>query len=99
MSRTVTIGAILALTITAAQAGSVTVRFSDLDLSRASDTQVLAGRVHAAAVSACASEIQNRNPVSLHYRLERDRCIANASTTLSAEVLAMSRQPTKLAGK
>ena len=100
MFRTITAAAILVLTITAAQAGdSVTVRFGDLDLAKASDTQLLAGRVHAAAALVCASDGLERYPVKLEDRSRRERCIADVSQTLSAKVLAMSGQSRKLAGK
>ena len=100
MFRTITTAAILALTITVAQAGdSITVRFGDLDLARASDTQVLAGRVHAAAVLVCISDGLQRFPVKLEDRSRRDRCISDVSKTLSAKVLAMSGQARKLAVK
>jgi UrcA family protein len=100
MFRAITTAAILALTVTAAQAGdSVTVRFGDLDPAKASDARVLAGRVHAAAALVCASEGQDRHPVLLEYRLTRDKCIAGVSQTLSAKVLAMAGQSRKLAGK
>ena len=100
MFRTITTAAILALTITAAQAdGSVTVRFGDLDLAKANDTQVLAGRVHAAAELACASDGLERYPVKLEDRSRRDRCIAQVSQILSAKVLAMADQTGKFASK
>jgi UrcA family protein len=100
MFRTFTTVAILALTISAAQAaGDVVVRFGDLDLAKASDAQVLAGRVHAAAALVCLSENQDRYPVLLHYRLTREKCIDSVSQTLSAKVLAMSGQSRKFAGK
>ena len=100
MFRTFTTAAILALTVTAAQAGdSVTVRFGDLDLAKAKDAQVLASRVHAAAALVCASEGQDRHPVLLEYRLTSDRCIAGVSQTLSAKVLAMAGQTGKFASK
>jgi UrcA family protein len=100
MFRTFITAAILALTITAAQAGdSVTVRFGDLDLAKASDAQVLAGRVHAAATLVCASDGLQRYPVKLEDRSRRDRCIADVNQTLSAKVLAMAGQSRKFAGK
>jgi UrcA family protein len=100
MFRTFTTAAILALTVTAAQAGDIaTVRFGDLDLARPGDTQVLAGRVHAAAALVCAADGHDRYPVLLEYRLTREKCIADLSQTLSAKVLAMSGQSRKLAGK
>jgi hypothetical protein len=47
----------------------------------------------------CTSEIQDRNPVSLHYRAERDACIASVGRTLSAKVLAMAGRSRKVAIK
>ena len=100
MFRTFTTAAILALTVTAAQAGdAATVRFGDLDLAKLSDTQVLAGRVHAAAALVCASDGLERYPVKLEDRSRRERCIADVSQTLSAKVLAMSGQTGKFASK
>lgn len=100
MFRNLTTAVILALTITAAQAGdSVTVRFGDLDLTKAKDTQLLDSRVLAAAELVCASDGYDRHPVLMEYRLTRERCIAGVSQTLSARVLAMSGESRKFAGR
>ena len=57
MLRTITTAALLALSITAAQANdiqpSVTVAFGDLNLSHPADAKILAGRLEAAAVQVC----------------------------------------------
>ena len=100
MFRNFTTAAILALTVTAAQAGnSVTVRFGDLDLTRAKDAQLLDSRVHAAATLVCGSHGYDLHSLRLEDRLSRDNCIAYVSQTLSAKVLAMSDQSRKFAGK
>ena len=100
MFRTFTTAAVLALTIIAAQADNVvTVHFGDLNLANASDAQILAGRVHAAATLVCASDGLERFPVKLEDRSRRDRCIADVNQTLSAKVLAMAGQSRKVANK
>jgi UrcA family protein len=100
MFRTFTTAAILVLAATAAQAGDIaTVRFGDLDLTRAKDAQLLDSRVRAAAALVCAADGHDRYPVLLEYRLTREKCIADVSQTLSAKVLAMAGQSRKIAGK
>ncbi|HTF42360.1 MAG TPA: UrcA family protein [Terriglobales bacterium] len=100
MFRTFTAAAVLALTVATAQAGDVaTVHFGDLNLANPTDAQTLAGRVHTAAALVCVSENQDRNLVLLHYRLQREKCIADVSQTISAKVVAMSGQARKLAAK
>lgn len=98
MFRSFTTASVLALTISAAQAGDVvSVQFGDLNLANANDEQTLAGRVHAAAALVCASEIQDRHPVPLHYRLTRDRCIERASRATSARVMAAASKSRRFA--
>jgi UrcA family protein len=84
-----TTAAILALTITAAQAGpTITVRFGDLDLSRPADTQVLDGRIHQAAVTACASRRSSKT--SAYYRTWFETCVRNATADTTARIAAVS---------
>jgi UrcA family protein len=100
MFRTFTTAAILALTITAAQAANdVTVHFGDLDLTKASDAQVLTDRVHVAAASACALQSNDPRPVSLYYRATSDSCIAHISQTISWLIIARSGQYMSFASK
>jgi UrcA family protein len=57
MLRTFATAALLALSVTAAQAGdappSVNVAFGDLNLSHPADAKILAGRLQAAAIHVC----------------------------------------------
>lgn len=53
MFRSIATIALIALSVTAAQAGESKVRFSDLDLASPAGMQTLKGRIHDAAMAAC----------------------------------------------
>jgi UrcA family protein len=79
MLRAFTAISILALTITTAQAAPVTdIKYSDLDLSRPSDAQVLETRVLQAANDVCAP-LRQSSATSLYYRLWFHNCMRATS--------------------
>jgi UrcA family protein len=102
MYRIFTAAALLALTITAAQAGDiVTVHFGDLDPASASDAQTVAARIHDAAEEVCAPVADPRmRPIS-HYGAIFDHCVYRTSNSAIAkyQALAAATAHTKLAGK
>jgi len=83
MLRTLTLTALLALCVTAAQAEddvSTLVSYSDLDLSRPADAKVLAARLQDAATSVClkanpekvaAGALENCISISVHMAMSR----------------------------
>jgi UrcA family protein len=90
MLRTVTTTAILALTLTAAQAGPViTVPYGDLDLSRPADAQVLGARVARAAESTCDS-LANLRP-ALFYKSWFAACVRSTAAEATSQIAALSR--------
>ena len=88
MFRTFTSAAILALTITGAQAGPATVQFGDLDLSRPGDTQVLNSRIEKAAETACTS-LSGLSPV-VFYHAWFAKCVSGTTADMSARIAALS---------
>jgi UrcA family protein len=100
MFRTFTAAAILALTITAAQAESpVTVHFGDLDLSKTGSGQILAQRVHAAAESTCVSTISAPGIRRLYYRELHDACVLRTSQETIGHIQVLAAQSSRLASK
>jgi UrcA family protein len=93
-----TTAAVLALTITAAQAGSaVTVQYGDLNLSRPADARALSGRIDKAAEIACA---QFKSSVaSMFYRPSYVRCLRDAKTDTSARIAVLSGTHRAVASK
>jgi UrcA family protein len=80
MFRTLMTAAILALTVTAAQAGdTVTVHVGDLDLTRARDAQILDTRVQAAAKTACTLEFGTHTQAIAHNNAVFQSCVKQAS--------------------
>jgi UrcA family protein len=89
MFRTFTTAAMLALTITAAQADpAITVRFGDLDLSRPADTQVLNGRIEKAAETACT--VPDSRSTSIYYNQWHARCVSHAVAETSARIASVT---------
>ena len=84
MNRILTTTAILALTITAAQAAS---------------SDQIAARIHDAAVTACAPEhVSGAGPVS-HYGAIDAHCVYRVSRSAMEKYQAMAAQSSKLAAK
>lgn len=104
MFRIFTTAAVLALTVTAAQAGdTVTVHFGDLDMTRAKDAQILAARIHDAAETACAPEANPRmHPIS-HYGAIFEHCVYRTSNSAMTKYQTLAKATaaarTKLADK
>ena len=102
MFRTFTTAAILALTVTAAQAGdTVTVHVGDLNLTRAQDTQTLATRVQAAAKTACTQELGVHTQAIAHNNAVLQSCVKQASKSAMTKYQALAKAKAvenKLAG-
>src|SRR6185437_8321975 len=95
MFRTITAAALLALTITAAQAASLTVRYGDLNLSNADDARILASRVQTAAEAACADWKPDRWQknsffVNRFYKNIYDSCVDTTSRRVNSRVMVKS---------
>jgi UrcA family protein len=101
MFRTFTTAAILALTITAAQAGpSAIVRFSDLDPSRPADTQVLNGRIEKAAKTTCNTVKTSRTTsTTMFYNHWYAGCVNDTVAETSARIAAVSGKYRAIASK
>jgi UrcA family protein len=99
MIRSLITATILALTITSAQAGSVIVRFDDLNTADPADAKVLASRVHDAAVTACEPWHVTGGAGRGFYNKWFERCIARSSRDTTSRILAMSGQSRALARK
>ena len=88
MFRTFATGAILALTVTAAQAGT---------------TDQLAARIHDAAVTACAPERVSGALPRSHYGAIDDQCVyrisQSAMTKYQAQARAKTDESARLANK
>jgi UrcA family protein len=92
MFRTFATAAILALTVTAAQAGdTVTVHVGDLDLTRAQDAQILATRVNAAAKTACTSEFGTHTRAITHNNAVFQSCVNQASNSALTKYQTMAK--------
>ena len=91
MFRTFMTAAILALTVTAAQAGDVTIHVGDLDLTRAQDTQMLASRVQAAAKTACTSEFGTHTGAITYNNAVIQSCVKQASKSAMTKYQTMNR--------
>ena len=86
MLRTVTAAALLAFTITAAQAddrpqASVPVAYGDLNLAKPADAKILADRLQAAATLACLNanrDLTNDAHIAPAIRKEMQACIKEA---------------------
>ena len=83
MFRTFTSAAILALTITAAQADPTNVQFGDLDLSRPADMQVLNSRIEKAVETACSS-LRGSGPLMFY------ECMSNTTARMSARFATLT---------
>ena len=89
MLRTFATTLVLALTISAAQAGtSIVVRFSDLNVSNPGDAQILNSRIERAAGTFCAS--LRTSSSTLFYDEWYARCVRDASATTSARIASQS---------
>lgn len=103
MFRTFMTAAILALTVTAAQAGDVTVHVADLDLTRAQDAQILATRVQAAAKTACTQEFGTQTRAMTHNNSVFQSCVKQASESAMTKYRALAKAtaaaPARIAGK
>lgn len=98
MFRTIIIA--LALTVSAAQAGTATVRFGDLDLSSSSGTDALAGRVQTASRTVCDQAKPGPGQDSLYYRQRYAACLERAGHLITLKVMAAAGQTgTRLATK
>ena len=92
MFRTLTTATILALTVTAAQAGdTVTVHVGDLDLTRAQDAQILDTRVHDAAKIACTPEFGTYTHAIAHNNAVFQSCIKQASKSAMTKYQTMAK--------
>ena len=102
MRRTFTTATLLALTISAAQAGDiVTVHFGDLDPTNAKDAQLVTARIHDAAEAACARAVDPQMGPVLYYDAIFKHCIdwTSKSAMTRYQALAATASRTKLAGK
>jgi len=92
MFRTFMTAAILALTVTVAQAGdTVTVHFGDLDLTKAQDAQILATRVHDAAKTACTWEFGTHTQAITHNNAVVQSCVNQASNSALTKYQTMAK--------
>ena len=91
MFRTFMTAAILALTVTAAQAGDVTIHVGDLDLTRAQDTQMLASRVQAAAKTACTLEFGTHTGAITYNNAVIQSCVKQASKSAMTKYQTMAK--------
>lgn len=104
MFRTITAAALLVLTITAAQAASLTVRYGDLNLSNADDARILASRVQTAAEAACADWKPDRWQknsffVNRFYKNIYDSCVDTTARRVNNRVMVKSvAHPAQVAG-
>lgn len=99
MFRTFVAIAALALTVTAAEAGSPTVvHYGDLDLSSSYDALVLKARIHQAAAAACDS-LTSADHSSAFYDFWLARCVRETSAETTARIVAKSNQTSKVASK
>jgi len=104
MFRTFMTAAILALTVTAAQAqGTLTVRFGDLDMTKAKDVELFNARVHDAAVTACTPVADPRMHPTLYYSAIFEHCVYRTGNSVMTkyQVVAKATAATRaqLAGK
>ena len=89
MFRMFNTAAILALTLSAAQAGpAVTVRYSDLDLSRPGDSRVLDSRIRQATEAVCASHFGSSTKLFHHRWFEN--CVRHGVADTTERVMAQS---------
>lgn len=90
MIRLLATSAILVLTVSAAQAETATVRFGDLNISNSRDADVLADRIHQAAVKACETDKPNAGTINLFYRSGEITCERWISQRTLAKISARS---------
>jgi UrcA family protein len=104
MFRIFATAAVLALTVTAAQAeDTVTVHFGDLDLAKAKDAQLLTARIHDAAETVCSPEAApHMRPIS-HYSAIFEACVYRTSNSAMTKYQTLAKATaaarTKLADK
>ena len=94
MFRTFTAAAVIALTVTAASAGTVTVTLKGLDLSSPAAGQELAARIQVAAEEACgpaAQPLDNRPSLQTEAALDHQACVRHASHSALSAVQAQPR--------
>ena len=92
MFRTFMTAAILALTMTAAQAGdTVTVHVGDLDLTRAQDARILDARVQAAAKTACTLEFGTYTHAIAHNNAVFQSCVKQASKSAMTQYQTLAK--------
>jgi len=99
--RVLTSAAMLALTITAAQAGDAIVRFGDLNPANPRDAKVLANRVQQAASAACGPELTYEGPSNLFYpafyHATQDSCVHRISESTMAKIQAVTGERPRFA--
>lgn len=89
MFRMSTTAAILALTLSAAQAGpAVTIHYGDLDLSRPDDSRVLDSRIRQAAETLCAS--LHGADTKIFFDRWFDNCVRYGVDDTKARIMAQS---------
>ena len=89
MFRMFNTAAILALTLTAAQAGaSITVGYKDLDLSRPGDSRVLDSRIRQAAETVCASHFGPST--KLFHERWFENCVRHGVADTRVRIMAQS---------
>src|SRR5262245_10348656 len=89
MFRMFNTAAILALTLTAAQAGpSITVRYKDLDMSRPGDSRVLDSRIRQAAETVCASHFGSST--KLFHDRWFENCVRHGVADTTVRIMAQS---------
>jgi UrcA family protein len=98
MYRTQAVVAVMVLATSAARAGDVVpVRYGDLNLANASDTEVLAKRVYAVAELRCAEQRPDQGHQSLFYKMIYDECTYRVSHATTARVMAAVGEPRRYA--
>ena len=92
MFRTFITAAVLAMTITAAQAGGiVTLHVSDLNPTNTKDAQLLTARIHDAAEAACAPvAVRDASPIS-YYGAIFEQCVYRTSNSAMSKYQALAK--------
>ena len=97
MIRMLTIAAILSLTGAAAQAGTTTVIYGDLDIGAPGGAQTLAGRIHEAATNVCSIDKPNAGTITMYYQTIEKDCVGYVSKRATLKVQAMVKEQRELA--
>jgi UrcA family protein len=94
MFRIIATAAFIALTVTAANAGSVTVNIKDLDLTNPAASQALAARIQTAAETACgpaAEPLDNRPSMQAEAASDHRACVRRSAQAALTSIQAQPR--------